>query len=56
MVLEENHREEWDTHLGASQTDANGCIMVSICGSAAYKFAVRTRSAAASSPSDLLFQ
>jgi hypothetical protein len=50
MVLEENHGEEWDTHLGASQTDANGCIMVPICGSTVYKFAVRTRPAAASSP------
>jgi hypothetical protein len=56
MVLEENHVEEWDTRLGASQADANGCIMVPICGSTVYKFAVRTRPAAASSPSDLLFQ
>jgi hypothetical protein len=56
MVLEENQVVEWDTRLGASQTDANGCIMVSICGSAVYKVAVRTRPAAASSTSDLLFQ
>jgi hypothetical protein len=41
MVLEENQVVEWDIRLGASQTDANGCIMVSICGSAGYKFAVQ---------------